>query len=148
MGESQWFQLTVRNRLGKAIVLVNFYINYGKFYDIREYLLHHSFYRRIFPLGNPYNETASAQGTKIEGKGEHEWGHCGRENSPSGTEGSFEVHLEGSGEKIAKIYWDCPYIGDNKLQKHDVKEGYDVSFDDFSIPSGPLGKGKINVRED
>ena len=38
MGEDQWFQPTVRNRLGQAIVLANFWINYGKFYDIREYL--------------------------------------------------------------------------------------------------------------
>jgi len=69
-------------------------------------------------------------------------------NSPSGTEGSFDVHLKDGDEKIAKIYWDCPYTGSNKLQKHDVKEGYDISFDGFSIPSGALGKGKINVRED
>ncbi|KAF8334421.1 hypothetical protein F5887DRAFT_650716 [Amanita rubescens] len=114
MGESQWFRPTVRNRLGRAIVLANFYIEYGKFYDI-----HH-----------PYNETMSAQGTKIEGKG------------------SFEVHLEGSGEMIAKIYWDCPYIGDNKLEKRYVMGGYDVSFNGFNIPSGPLGGGTINVRED
>ena len=38
MGEGQWFQPTVRNRLGRAIVLANFQIHYGKFYDIREYL--------------------------------------------------------------------------------------------------------------
>lgn len=100
------------------------------------------------PLDNPYNETASAQGTKIDSMDEHVWGHCGRQNSPSGTEGSFEVHLEGSGEKIAEIYWDCPYIGSNKLEKRYVKENYDISFNDFSVPSGPLGKGRINVRVD
>jgi hypothetical protein len=58
------------------------------------------------------------------------------------------VHLEGSGEKIAAIYWDCPYIGSNKLEKRYVKPGYDVSLNNFSIPSGALGKGEINVRED
>ena len=56
------------------------------------------------------------------------------------------MHL--GNEKIAEIYWDCPFIGDNKLEKRYVKEGYDVSFDGFSIPSGALGKGRINVRED
>ncbi|KAF8334424.1 aegerolysin type hemolysin [Amanita rubescens] len=131
LGEKQWFQPTVRNRLGRGIVLANFYINYGKFYDI-----HH-----------PYHETVSAQGTRIGSRGEHEWGHCGREGSPSGTEGSFEVHLEGSGEKIAKIYWNCPYIGGNKVEKRDLKRGYDISLDGFSS-SGALGKGRINVRED
>ncbi|KAI0251465.1 aegerolysin type hemolysin [Lactifluus subvellereus] len=132
MGEAQWFQPTVRNRLFQAIVLANFSIQYGKFYDIK----------------NPYNETVSAQGTKIQSKDQHEWGHCGREASPTGTEGSFEVRLEESNEKIAEIYWDCPFVGDNKLEKRYVQEGYDISFDGFSIPSSALGKGTINVRED
>ncbi|KAH0837751.1 hypothetical protein J3R83DRAFT_5926 [Lanmaoa asiatica] len=90
----------------------------------------------------------SAQGTKIPDKGEHEWGHCGRASSPSGTEGSFEVHIDESNEKIAEIYWDCPYIGENQLGKRYVKDGYDISFDGFNIPSGALGKGKISVLED
>jgi len=58
------------------------------------------------------------------------------------------VHIDGSGEMIARIYWDCPYIGDNKIQKQYVKAGYDISFDGFRIPSHALGKGAINVRED
>jgi len=132
MGEDQWFQPTVRNRLPQVIVLTKFTILYGKFYDIN----------------NRFNETGSAQGTKIPGGDEHEWGHSGRQNSPSGTEGIFEVQLEGSNEKIAEIYWSCPYIGSNKLEKRYVKAGYDISFDGFSIPSGELGRGKINVRED
>jgi len=59
------------------------------------------------------------------------------------------VHLaDGGGEKIAEVYWDCPYIGNNQLVKRYVKSGYDVSFDGFSIPKNALGKGNINVRED
>jgi hypothetical protein len=58
------------------------------------------------------------------------------------------VHLADGDEKIAEIYWDCPWSGSNKLTKRYVKPGYDVSFDGFSIPSGALGKGTINVRED
>ena len=37
VGESQWFQPTVRNRLSETIKLINFSIQYGKFYDISEY---------------------------------------------------------------------------------------------------------------
>lgn len=88
----------------------------------------------------------SAQGTSVPGKGDHEWGHSGRESSPSGTEGYFDIMLDG--EKIGKVYWDCPWSGSNKIQKHDVKSGYSIEFDGFSIPSGALGKGQINVRED
>jgi hypothetical protein len=95
------------------------------------------------PLENRFKETASPQGTNITSKGQHEWGHCGRETSPTGTEGTFEVHLDG--EKIAEIYWSCPYIGNNKLEKRYVKPDYDISFDGFGFPSGPMGRGTINV---
>jgi hypothetical protein len=70
------------------------------------------------------------------------------EKTPSGTEGTFEVHLDGTNERIAVIYWDCPYIGSNKIEKRNVKAGYDISWDGFSIPSGALGNGRINVRKD
>jgi len=60
--------------------------------------------------------------------------------SPSGTEGIFKVHLDGRNEKIAEIYWDCPYIGGNKLQKRYAKADYDIS-DGFS-PLWCLGQGK------
>jgi hypothetical protein len=151
MGEDQWFQPTVRNRLSQAIVLAKFTILYGKFYDISESIslnFSHSVDEYLSSLDNRFQETASAQGTKIPGGNQYEWGHSGRQNSPSGTEGIFEVHLDGSGEKIAEIYWVCPYIGSNKIEKRYIKEGYDVSIDGFSIPSGALGNGRINVRED
>ncbi|KDR68296.1 hypothetical protein GALMADRAFT_215951 [Galerina marginata CBS 339.88] len=99
----------------------------------------------------------STQGTNVPSNGTHEWGHRGKENSPFGTEGSFEVHLGGTGERIAEIYWDCPNIrpwdcpkiGDsNKLEKRYVKPGYVVSVEDFSIASGALGKGKITIQDD
>jgi len=132
MGEDQWFQPTVRNRVSKAIILKNFEIAYGKFYDIND----------------PFVETGSPQGTRIANDGEYEWGHSGRQSSPTGTEGSFEIYLEEGDEKIGRVAWDCPYIGSNKLTKHDLKQGYDISFDGFSDSTGPLGKGKINVRKD
>lgn len=40
MGEAQWFQPTVSNRLSQTINLAIFVITYGKFYDIRAYLHH------------------------------------------------------------------------------------------------------------
>jgi hypothetical protein len=130
LGEIEYFQPTVRNRLSTTIILANFVIKYGKFYDIK----------------NRFKETASAQGTNITSKEEHAWGHTRRENTPTGTEGTFEVRQDG--ELIAEIYWDCPYIGPNKIEKRNVKSGYDVSFDNFSFPSGSLGEGIINIRED
>ena len=98
-------------------------------------------------LDDRFNETASAQGTEIESQQQDEWGHCGK--GSSGTEGSFEVRIvDGTNDRIAEIYWECPHNGSNKLTKRKVKEGYDITFTGFSIPSGPLGNGQINVRED
>jgi hypothetical protein len=149
LGEIEYFQPTVRNRLSTTIILANFVIKYGKFYDISEYLHRFCFTRSIdkyISLENRFKETASAQGTNITSKEEHAWGHTRRENTPTGTEGTFEVRQDG--ELIAEIYWDCPYIGPNKIEKRNVKSGYDVSFDNFSFPSGSLGEGIINIRED
>jgi len=129
-GEAQWFQPTVRNRLSRTIVLTNFTILYGKFYDIKD----------------PYNEIHGTQGTKIVSQGEHEWGHCGRNSSPTGTEGIFEVLLESTGDRIGEIYWDCPFFGSNRIVKRTVAPGYDISVEGFSIPSGPLRTGTITVR--
>jgi len=57
------------------------------------------------------------------------------------------VHLADGDEKIAEVYWDCPYMGgSNQLVKRYVKPGYDVSFDGFNM-SEALGNGNINVLE-
>ena len=39
---------------------------------------------------------------------------AGRSNSPSGTEGSFEI-FDGD-VKIGKFQWECPYKGDNSIK--------------------------------
>ena len=92
----------------------------------------------------------SAQGTKITSKAQFEWGHCGRESSPSGTEGTFEIHLDGTGEKIAEIYWDCPWASGaaNRVEKKYVKDGYFVSVEGFQTSGPHLGTGTISVLED
>lgn len=147
MGESQYFQPTVQNKTAAAVILANFQISYGKFYDISEYL---DLSASSFPLTDPsddrYNETKSAQGTKIPSKGEAEFGHCGRESSPSGTEGTFDITLE-TGEIIATIYWVCPWSGSNKLEVKYVKDPYTVEFKGFGgAHDSALHEGKIIVR--
>jgi len=132
VGEAQWFQPTVRNRIQRTIVLAKFKIIYGKFYDIND----------------PYTETRSAQGTEIASGRETKWGHCGREFSPTGTEGSFEVQLAETGFKLGEVYWDCPYFGDNQIFVRDVVSGFAISIDGFSVPSGPLRTGTITVLEE
>ena len=58
------------------------------------------------------------------------------------------MRLAENNEKIAEIYWDCPWSGSNKIDKRFVKQGYLVAIDGFSIPSGALGKGTISVLQD
>jgi len=147
----QWFQPTFRNRLSQDILLANFSIQYGRFYDISDYLTHFCFPHsidKISALDNPYNDTSEAGGTRIASMAQHGWGHCGRDGSPSGTEGSFQVLLHGNDEKIAEIYWESPFSGSNKLEKRYVKSGYSISFDGFNFSSGPLRDGTISIRVD
>jgi len=89
----------------------------------------------------------SVQGKTISPKTELEWGHCGRQNSPSGTEGSFEILLDN--ERIAEIYWDCPWgAGSNQLKTRFVKKNYHVSFDGFADDNdSALGKGLIVILD-
>ena len=99
-------------------------------------------------LGHRFNETQSAQGRVIPSQRDFEWGHCGRGSSPSGTEGSFEVHISGTNQKVGEVYWDCPYMGHNKVISRNMTAGFDISFENFRIPDGALGKGRISIRRD
>lgn len=91
----------------------------------------------------------SVQGTKVKSRDQFEWGHCGLENSPTGTEGSVEIRLDESDEKIAEIYWDCPWSSSaNTLTKKYVKDGYYVAIEGFSTSSGALNKGTITILKD
>jgi len=132
LGEAQWFQPTVRNKIQRTIVLAKFKIIYGKFYEIND----------------PFTETKTAQGTEIASGKETKWGHCGRSFSPTGTEGSFEVQLAETGFKLGEVYWNCPFTGSNEIFSRDVISGFAISIDGFSVPSSALGTGTITVLED
>ncbi|KAH7306552.1 hypothetical protein KP509_22G018400 [Ceratopteris richardii] len=61
---------------------------------------------------------------------------CGRENSPSGTEGTFEIWSSTS--KVAHVYFDCPWSGSNKLEINRFSTQYLLDFN-TAPSSGPIG---------
>ena len=61
MGEAQWFQPTVRNRLEKAIALTNFTIKYGKFYDISKYIIFHLYPTLLTDIMLAFQRTRSTR---------------------------------------------------------------------------------------
>jgi len=62
---------------------------------------------------------------------------CGREQSPSGTEGTIDLY--DATEKICTIYWNCPYAGLNKFEVRDKNSTYWVEHGNIS-PDGELGE--------
>ncbi|KAH7306567.1 hypothetical protein KP509_22G019900 [Ceratopteris richardii] len=66
----------------------------------------------------------------------------GRENSPSGTEGTFEIWS--STLKIAHFHFDCPWSGSNKLEINRFSTQY--VFDFSTAPSsGPIGLLPLHI---
>ncbi|KAH7306563.1 hypothetical protein KP509_22G019500 [Ceratopteris richardii] len=59
----------------------------------------------------------------------------GRENSPSGTEGTFEIWSSTS--KVAHVYFDCPWSGINKLEINRFSTQYLLDFN-TAPSSGPM----------
>ncbi|KAF4415276.1 Aegerolysin family protein [Fusarium austroafricanum] len=69
---------------------------------------------------------------------------CGRSDSPSGTEGSFELWVGNT--KICKIYWDCPWGSKrNTFTVSEVNDEYLVEASGANIDSGALGNVTVKI---
>jgi hypothetical protein len=69
---------------------------------------------------------------------------CGRSDSPSGTEGSFELWVGNT--KICKIYWDCPWGSKrNTFTVSEVNDEYLVEATGANIDSGALGNVTVKI---
>ncbi|QEZ70819.1 hypothetical protein D4A35_17950 (plasmid) [Paraclostridium bifermentans] len=71
----------------------------------------------------------------------------GKENTASGTEGVFYICDENE-DKIAAIYWDCPWSGSNKLtiDKYNTKFAIEQSPTMISS-SGAIGDVNLKVSK-
>ncbi|KAJ6026409.1 uncharacterized protein N7446_004989 [Penicillium canescens] len=131
--EAQWWQPTIENRLEVPIYIDNFDLFWGKCYDIQD----------------SSSEVQCPSMVKI-GAGEgYTFGTSGRAGTATGTEGAFDLVLEG-GEKIATINFDCPGGGgSNQVNTNGpVNPGYTVAivgFNEGQGSFGALGSGFIEV---
>nr|AOW41304.1 hemolysin [Sparassis latifolia] len=125
MGYSQWVSITLQNSSGQDIQTANVNLPWGKFYaddnkgrDIPA----SSVVDQVVPAGDSFTVYS-----------------CGREDSPTGTEGSFDVVDASSGAVIRTISWHCPYVGDNTFKLLDSNDAWAVDTSGFS-QHGALGQ--------
>ena len=122
------------NRSNDSIWITNINLDYGKLYDGSS-------------MDNEVNP-GDIIGTEIKSKQSYTVYSCGRKNSPSGTEGTATVSdKKNQGNRIADIYWDCPYSGRNKLEKRKANKDWLVDVPAV-LPDGAIGHVTVKFRKD
>lgn len=93
MGYAQWVEVTIRNTTGRVLSIKNVHLDYGKFYQ----------------SGNKDHElsTEEINSTTIPDCKTVIICSCGRDWSPTGTQGYFEIY-DGV-TKLGRYTWDCPF---------------------------------------
>ncbi|EFJ19845.1 hypothetical protein SELMODRAFT_418650 [Selaginella moellendorffii] len=127
-GYPQWVSFKITN-LGRDTLEVKNSLSYGKWYK--------------YPNKNddgsaPGGITIAAGATSPNPP----FAACGRQGSPSGTTGGFDIYTKGF--KVATIHFDCPYTGSNKLSVSDECKNCVVQLPSFST-SGALGDLVLKV---
>jgi len=91
MAYAQWATFTLSPK-NYTLTIKNVVLKWGKFYK-----------------GSKDNEVKleDIEGVQIKPGDSYKIETCGREDSPSGTEGSFDIY-DGN-THVASYYWDCPW---------------------------------------
>jgi hypothetical protein len=124
MAEAQWVSITIISR-GTTLSIQNASLEYGKFYK----------------NGNKDEEISSDEINQITiNSGQSAViNSCGRSDSPSGTEGRFDIF---DGEvKVGEYYWDCPWgskTNTSTWTPYDL-DNYVAQVTGGSLDSGALG---------
>lgn len=129
MGYAQWIILNIINNLRTQNIQVkNPQLSYGKFHEV----------------GDNDREISSSEisDMRILAGGWGQIASCGREHSPTGTEGSIDLYHAGT--KICTVYWDCPWSGHNTLNAQGP-EDYLCTLGSWNQDSGAIGKVDVTV---
>lgn len=71
---------------------------------------------------------------------------CGREDSPSGTEGSFDIYTGDGSAKIGHYYWECPWASKtNTSTWTQLSEDYTGGANGGNLDSGALSDVTITI---
>lgn len=128
MGYSQWIQIILENKTSETLQSSGTYLHWGKFYDFSDK-------DKELSISNVNDKMIGPNKT-------FKFASCGRENSPSGTEG--QVDIMNGNERIFQLYWDCPYTGDNKLYAKYVADKWYPFVPQIST-SGATGTVTIKI---
>ena len=128
MGYAQFAEIKLVNKSGRTLVLKDLYVHWGKLYQ--------------YPEKEKEVGADTVNGKTIPSGESFSFATCGRENSSSGTEGDFNLY-DGN-DSVMKIYWSCPWAGNNKFTTYYVKEGWFPSTTSWST-DGALGTVTVTI---
>ncbi|KAF7555732.1 hypothetical protein G7Z17_g2011 [Cylindrodendrum hubeiense] len=131
--EAQWVAFDIKNRMKKNDISVNnAYLSYGKFYKGSK--------DREISI-QEVDSIVIAPGT-IE-----TISSCGREQSPSGTTGNFDL-FDGD-TKICTTKWDCPWgspTNNVEITSYDAETSdYSVVLGPWNVSGGAIGTVSITI---
>ena len=78
------------------------------------------------------------------------YGQTGKQNEWAGMEGTVEVYTKsatGLGDKICKVFYSCPWSGDNQFSVSDVKDGWKIDPWGADYNGDALGSVTIEIRK-
>ncbi|KAF8644314.1 hypothetical protein AX16_008522 [Volvariella volvacea WC 439] len=122
MGYEDWVSFHIYNKGRGAVKIANVQKLYGKFYTD----------------DNKDVELTGLEGDLIQAGADRRINSCGRENSPTGTEGSFQLVETTTGRVVTNISWDCPYTGENMLTVTNENNEWLVVKNRDATTAGPL----------
>jgi len=130
MAYAQWVAITIRPANCK-LTIKNVVHQWGKFYS-----------------GSKDKEVdpSSINGTQIDAGDAYAISACGREDSASGTEGSFDLY-DGNAH-VGTYSWDCPWGSKtNSSTWSPAQDNYVAQITGANLDSGALGNVEIKVAK-
>ncbi|PHH89228.1 hypothetical protein CDD83_6460 [Cordyceps sp. RAO-2017] len=135
MAYAQWIVVAIVNMVqNRDLTVKNAHLYWGKFFDC-------------------YSKDNEVSTHEVEGSSAAPFeakyvGACGRSDSASGTEGSFDVYDDAT--KICRVYWSCPWGSkDNEFRVEDYNQStsaYQVTVGPWSRNSGAIGTVVLTIR--
>lgn len=126
MGEKEWLHLKIVNNTDRPLTIKELYFHWGRLYD--------------FPNKGSKVAPEAVNNQTIESGSSFALATVS--DGMSGTEGELKL-LDGS-TQVMKVYWHCPYIGENNFATYYVKDGYFPSNTAWS-KSGELGTITLTI---
>ncbi|MFA8301323.1 MAG: aegerolysin family protein [Hyphomicrobiales bacterium] len=127
MAYAQWVEINI-SPLNFEMTVKNVKLDWGKFYE----------------KGNKDKEInkSEIEGMTVDKGQKKVICACGRSDSPSGTEGSFELY--NGDELIGKYYWDCPWGSKTNTSTWTAKnDKYLTQAELGNLDSGAIGQVTI-----